>query len=343
MSISFILIAAFLLFVSLVLGYWGALAIVRYGGRFGLNDKPNDRSSHITETLKGGGIGILFSYLVLCLSLRISLFIWLPAFLVSLVSFWGDRNELSPRLRLFLQLLFSGLFLIGTDLSKFLVIDSNLPVFLHLPLRATILIIFLLYITGTANFYNFMDGIDGIAGMMGVVAFSFLAISSYISSGTSAYFVVLIGLSLACVGFLPLNFPRARVFMGDVGSILLGFTFACSSILISSSFIEFVCHSGFLLLFYSDEFLTMIGRIKDKESLTKAHRRHLYQVMVNEGNVAHWKVSLCYVFFQVIICLILLVTKLKGIFPVVVIVFSFGLFAIVNYSIKQKLIREPTV
>jgi Fuc2NAc and GlcNAc transferase len=82
------------------------------------------------------------------------------------------------------------------------------------------------FIVGTANFYNFMDGINGIAGITGVVAFGLLALFGHLHGAGEGMVLCSLCLGAACLGFLPFNMPRARVFMGDVGSVLLGFLFA---------------------------------------------------------------------------------------------------------------------
>jgi len=79
---------------------------------------------------------------------------------------------------------------------------------------------------GTANYYNFMDGINGIAGITGLLGFALLAAYVNLIEGSAAVKGLAVCLSLACLGFLPLNMPKARVFMGDIGSILLGSAFA---------------------------------------------------------------------------------------------------------------------
>jgi Fuc2NAc and GlcNAc transferase len=84
-------------------------------------------------------------------------------------------------------------------------------------------------------------------------------------------------MSLSCIGFLPFNVPKAKVFMGDVGSILLGFIFSGMAVYLFNDVLDFICLSSFLFPFYADELTTMIVRLKDGENLTNAHRRHLYQ------------------------------------------------------------------
>ena len=139
-----------------------------------------------------------------------------------------------------------------------------------------------------------MDGINGIAGITGIVGFGLLAFSAFLSGSDSSFVTLAICMSLSCLGFLPFNMPRARVFMGDVGSILLGFVFAGMVIWLSRNLLDFICLSAFLFPFYADEFTTMAVRIRDGENLTHPHRRHLYQLLTNEKGISHWKISVGY-------------------------------------------------
>jgi UDP-N-acetylmuramyl pentapeptide phosphotransferase/UDP-N-acetylglucosamine-1-phosphate transferase len=101
-------------------------------------------------------------------------------------------------------------------------------------------------------------------------------------------------IALACLGYLPFNMPRARVFMGDVGSILLGFIFAGLVVTLARNHLEMVCFTALLFPFYADEMTTMAVRLQDHENLTHSHRRHLYQLLVNELGIVHWKISIAY-------------------------------------------------
>ncbi len=125
--------------------------------------------------------------------------------------------------------------------------------------RILIALFWIVFIVGTANFYNFMDGINGIAGISGAVGFGLLAFVTY--NTQSEIGLLAACMALTCLGFLPFNLPRARVFMGDVGSILLGSVFAGLVYLSSSTLLDFLCLASFLFLFYADELTTMIVRL----------------------------------------------------------------------------------
>jgi UDP-N-acetylmuramyl pentapeptide phosphotransferase/UDP-N-acetylglucosamine-1-phosphate transferase len=314
------------LICSCIFGALGAWFIYRWGNFFGLIDRSNKRSSHEGIVPKGGGIGILAAFIFASLFLKMALAFWLPATVIALFSLLGDRIEISPKIRLPIQFLVAIIFLFFSYPSPIT----------HHPLP--IIIFFVVFIVATANWYNFMDGINGIAAITGIVAFSLLAAFNILSGGDSHFSVLSICITLSCLGFLPFNMPKAKVFMGDVGSILLGFVFAAIVVMLSNSFLDFVCLAAFLFPFYADEFVTMAVRIKDGENLLKAHRRHFYQLLANEMRIAHWKVSVGYGILQTVVGVGVLLVRPLGILAVIsLLVIFFGGFIWANYFVREKI------
>lgn len=283
---------------SLTLGCAGAWFVMRYGYMVGLMDRPNGRSSHLITTPKGGAIGILAGFIVAAVYLEVSYGLWVPATILALISLLGDRCEISPKVRLIIQFSCSLFFLMCLFYSR----HANF-------LTYCLAFLLAIYIVGTSNFYNFMDGINGIAGITGVIGFILLSAFGILTGADSKYVAISLAIACSCLGFLPYNIPRAKVFMGDVGSILLGFVFACMVVLFSRNLPDFICLAGFIFLFYADELTTMVIRIKDGESLSKPHRRHLYQILANECGINHWKISVGYGVVQLIIGVILIVYR----------------------------------
>jgi Fuc2NAc and GlcNAc transferase len=139
------------------------------------------------------------------------------------------------------------------------------------------------------------------------------------------------------VGFLPFNVPKARVFMGDVGSILLGFVFSGMVVYLSDDVLDFICLMSFIFPFYADELTTMMVRLKNGENLTKAHRRHFYQLLANECKIPHWKVSLGYGLFQFLIAISILLVKNMGLIMVVSALVFYGcFFTICSFIFRKK-------
>ena len=132
--------------------------------------------------------------------------------------------------------------------------------------------------------------------------------------------------------------PKARVFMGDVGSILLGFVFAGMVVWLANSLIDFICLSAFLFPFYADELTTMYVRLRDGENLTHPHRRHLYQLLANEKGISHWKVSVGYGLLQLVVGLsVLLLRDFGSVIVLSLLAAYFGAFIVVSSSIRKNL------
>jgi UDP-N-acetylmuramyl pentapeptide phosphotransferase/UDP-N-acetylglucosamine-1-phosphate transferase len=301
-----------ILFLSFILGVAGAWFISRYAYLFGLLDVPNDRSSHSLPTPRGGGIGILLAFTASSLWLTLPITFWMPAVLLSLISFFDDKLNLSPGTRLVFQFA-AALVVVGFSASvpPFQPVTSALSPFaqylpfLLLPLLAV-------FMVGTANFFNFMDGINGIAGITGAIGFALLAAFAVLNANMPGLALSALCMSAACLGFLPFNVFNASVFMGDVGSILLGFVFAALVIFLSSTAADFLLLAGFLSTFYADTLTTLYIRRRDGEPLSRAHRRHLYQLFTNQLGVAHWRVAVCYGAVQALVGATLLALRPAG-------------------------------
>ena len=295
--------------VSFALAGAGAWAVCRWGSALGMLDRAGHRSSHDGVVPKGGGIGIQAAFVFSAVVLSFPVSFWAPLTTVALFSLYCDKVELPPKLRLPIQFLAAFIILLfalpalSPVLSDLRPLRSDLGSFFSVlnPQSSVLILFFSVFIVGTANYYNFMDGINGIAGIAGVAAFGLLALFC-ITSGIEEVWVALsICMGLACVGFLPFNMPRARVFMGDVGSILLGFVFAAMVVGLTGSVNDFVVLCSFLFPFYADETNTEFVRLRDGENLLTPHRRHIYQLLANEMGIAHWKVSVGYGVLQALV------------------------------------------
>lgn len=310
--------------VSLVLGAAGALAVSRWGNKAGLIDVPTARSSHRQVTPKGGGIGIAAGIGFCAAVVGVPLGVWAPVLGVSLLGLAADRFDIGPGARLAAAFVLAGILLRGMDFSGWAAPSLVTVAFLAV------------FLVGTANFFNFMDGIDGIAGLSGITAFVLLAWHGIFTGAEPALTWLALGAAVACAGFLPFNLPRARVFMGDAGSLTLGFLFAALAAAGARDFFDLACRAAFLLPFYLDELTTMAVRLRDGESLARPHRRHLYQLLANEMGIAHWKVSLGYATAQMAVGLGVLRMMVRG--PLAVILFlaacTIG-FAAVGYRVRR--------
>lgn len=330
----------FILFSCLFCSYAFGWAIYKFGLQFELIDMPCERSSHCKPTPKGGGIGIFLSFLLLSFWFKVPISIWLPSSTIALMGFLGDRRNLHSTLRLFVQVLMALVFIsivIKNDKCYGYLIEIFKENNFLFYLTNLYLII---YIVGTTNFYNFMDGIDGIAGITGIFAFSLLGIYAYFHNKETELILVCFGIAISNVGFLVWNFPKAKIFMGDVGSTFLGFLFSILTIIFSTSIIDFTVMNSFLFLFYADEMVTMYERLKNKEKLNIAHRRHLYQILANEMGISHWKISVSFGFAQCLVGLLVWHFSNRNIFySVYFIILLTCLFYTISYKIRRKYFR----
>jgi Fuc2NAc and GlcNAc transferase len=289
-----------------------------------LMDHPTERSSHDIPTPRGGGVGILLAFILCSLVEKLPTTFLFPGVMLSIISFYGDNFLLSVRFRLIIQSI-AALFLSVPFLAA-----TGIPLLLFLPV--------FIFVVGTTNLYNFMDGIDGIAGITSVVGFGLLAFYNYsvLSISISAYASLAICMALASLGFLFLNLPRARVFLGDVGSILLGFVFSGLVLMLSKDIFDLICLGSFIFPFYADEITTMYVRLRQGENLTVPHRKHLYQLLANEMGFSHWIVSYSYGLVQLPVCLSVIFLKPHGILGITIfLVTCFILFSFVSYLVRN--------
>lgn len=283
----------------------------------------NERSSHKIPTPHGGGVAIALSwffglfYLYFNDSIEPRLFYaLLCGFIVAIVGFFDDIYELNPKIRLFFQLLSATLgllFLGGLDN-----IDLG---FFEIENRVITTSFALLLIIWYINLYNFIDGINGYAGSEAL----FLSIAGFLLFGED--FFVIFGLSV--LGFLYWNFGKAEIFMGDVGSTLLGYSVAIFTIYYANlEATNLWVWIALFSLFWFDATYTLLRRFLNKERLFKAHRKHLYQ-RASRLLSSHSKVVLLGMGYN----LALLFTLLKG-RDLVFFVLSF--LVIITYLIEKK-------
>jgi Fuc2NAc and GlcNAc transferase len=317
-----------LLIICSLLSFFSSLLFAaltaRHGLKAGLIDTPNERSSHTAIIPRSGGIGIWLAFiLVVILFTKYQTFAILAG-IVGLIGLLEDRFSISQKIRLVSMLIISTLVV-----SSFIGIPASvIPILLSL--------FWIVFIAGTANFYNFMDGIDGIAGLTGFVSFGFMAVFSFYIVDNLDVALISMTLSVGCLGFLPFNIPKARVFMGDTGSVFLGFVFASLVIKLSTNISIFLCIIMFLCVFYADALVTIFYRWRRGENILIAHRCHLYQYMCNELKLSHWKVSLMYVLIQFVFGLLALLAYGEGvIWQIIVFLLHGAIFLIIYKYIKR--------
>ena len=261
------------------------LAAQRLGRRLGLLDVPNERSSHQIPTPRTGGIAIVLSVLACFFVARFEVTQttawWLVAgaAAMAVMGVADDVSSLRPSLRLVVQCIVTLYFLLA---SRSVLQTIALPFVRDIPLGVWSIPATLLWMVGMTNIFNFMDGIDGIAASEAVIAAAtFAALFVWRRDFDAALLAALI--AAGAIGFLPFNFPRASVFMGDGGSAALGFLLSGLAVRLAVDDIPFVGSILPLAPFALDGSVTLLRRAWGRENVLRAHRDHYYQRLVRSG------------------------------------------------------------
>ncbi len=257
---------------------------------FNIIDKPNERSSHSTIVLRGGGIIFLMGVWIWSIFFGFH-YLWflIAVTLVAGISFIDDIRSLPDSVRLVCQIF--SMFLLIYEVG---VIQWELWWVVPFALFFSI---------GATNIINFMDGINGITAAYGLSMLTpMLLLNKSLGFIEESYLVVSI---LGILVFSIFNFRpkgKAKCFAGDVGSIGIAFIiiFAIGKLMFATQDITYIV---FFLLYGIDGSLTIFHRIMLHENLGKAHRKHAYQLMANELNMSHVTVSLIYMCLQLIVSL----------------------------------------
>ena len=280
------------------------LAYFKIADRCNIIDRPNERSSHSSVVLRGGGIVFCIGIIIwLCYSLivgKIDIVLDMLPFisgmiLISFVSFIDDVRSLSNSIRLATQ--FIAMILLLFNVFSGIVENFSWIIVLLM------MVVSLVICVGAVNIFNFMDGINGItAGYSLAVLISLLIINNGVLC-IMPNFVdnsFLITVILSVMVFSIFNFRnkgKAKCFAGDVGSIGMAFIllFVIGKLILSTKDVSWLI---FLVVYGIDGCLTIIHRIMLHENLGEGHRKHAFQLMANELGVSHVAVSLMYMILQ---------------------------------------------
>lgn len=295
MWLTYLIIAAILLAAELL--------YFKIADKCNIIDKPNERSSHSSIVLRGGGIIFPLSMLV-WVGLQGAHGDWgvvldhLPflcgLLLIAGVSFWDDVKSLPDSVRLVAQFLAIALMFWNLDI-------------IHWDMWWIVLIALVVFV-GATNVINFMDGINGITA-----GYSFTVLLSLflLNNKHEEPFILNSILSVAILAVLVFSFfnfrpkGKAKSFAGDVGSIGIAYImlFAIGKLILQVNDITWL---AFILVYGVDGVLTIIHRIMLHENLGQAHRKHAYQIMANELGMSHVVVSLIYMGIQLVISLVMI-------------------------------------
>jgi UDP-GlcNAc:undecaprenyl-phosphate GlcNAc-1-phosphate transferase len=262
--------------------------------RFNIIDKPNQRSSHTVQTIRGAGLVfpiIIVATLVFNLFTknpgvyltREPIHFWIALLVLSAISFYDDVKSLSPKFRMLIQ----------TIAVASVVFSSDTVIWQSL--MAIILII------GVINAYNFMDGINGITALYSLVAvitaLIMLELDYQLVIGSEIWWAL--GSALAVFSFYNVR-KQARCFSGDVGAVSVAFilSYWIYGLVIANDNLIYVL---FLGVYGLDSVATIALRLYRKENILEAHRSHLYQLLANEKGWSHVTVSSIYALIQAVL------------------------------------------
>ena len=275
------------------------LLYFKIADKFNIIDKPNERSSHSSIVLRGGGIIFL-----------LGAWIWsaffgfqYPLFLVAVtraagISFVDDIHSLPDSVRLVVQFAAMGLLI----WQLFIMAGEGSFIMASEPwMKIGFIGAALVVCVGATNIYNFMDGINGItAGYSAAVLLPLMIVNRMYNFIDTSFLLVAL---LSIIVFSFFNFRsrgKAKCFAGDVGSVGIAFIllFAIGALIAKTGDITWLV---FLLVYGVDGCLTICHRILLHENLGQAHRKHVYQLMANELKISHPVVSLVYALIQLIV------------------------------------------
>lgn len=251
-----------------------------------LLDHPNHRSSHVQPTPRGGG-SVFCVLFLLCLAVLPGLhlaaadsfkLLGVPALLIALIGFLDDVKGLPAKLRFAVQLGASVLFLYVLKLDYM----QDFHGWLMLLPGVSFLLILLAMVWST-NLYNFMDGTDGIASVEAITVYGIGGLLLWLQGAFQLAYLAWL-LTAGVLGFLMWNWPKAKIFMGDVASSFLGFLIIPFALIGYfkfglSIFVWFILYLSFTL----DATLTLLRRLRHREKVYEAHKLHAYQRLHQAG------------------------------------------------------------
>lgn len=282
-----------------ILSYFFVYLIRRYAEKRQLLDHPNDRSSHSAPMPRGAGLAIVLIvtgaglWSISETGLSRNLIYIVCGIIIAFLGWRDDIHSLSTKMRLAIQSIVAIVSIYGFGYFE----SVTIPLFGVLHLGVVGIVITFLWIIGLTNAYNFMDGIDGLAGGVAFAGgLGWVLLSSNIDYLANS-FVFWIGFAIAAgsLGFLGHNWQPAKIFMGDVASTFLGYTFAVLPLLSADEGGDALMLGTLIMwTFIMDAGVTFIRRVMNREKIFSAHRTHLYQRLVDSG-YKHATISVIYI------------------------------------------------
>lgn len=283
--------AAALLVATAGISAAAVLLLARYARRLGVLDAPGGRKWHSSAVPLVGGLAIFLALLAMSWASGIALdvrYFLLALSIIIAVGLWDDVREISPRLKFAIQIAACGVMIWGAGVELYNVGDLIGWRRIGLSVLAVPLTIFAM--VGVVNSINMMDGLDGLAGSLSLVAFTWFALVA-VQSGLEVQAMAALLLCGAVAGFLLFNLrlpwqKRARVFLGDAGSLMLGFALGWFAIDLTQGYDRTfppIAALWILMLPLVDCVSLMARRLKARTSPFVADRRHIHHLLLARG------------------------------------------------------------
>ena len=322
---NYIIALIFLAILTLVMVFY-----LKAAEKFNIVDRPNERSSHIVHTIRGGGIIFPLAILLQFFAFGFQ-YSWFVAglVLISAVSFMDDLKPLSNRVKLFFHL--GAVALLFYQLQLF-------------DLVWYFIILAIFFVIGTINAVNFMDGINGMTGGYGLITMVTLLYVNSFEKFTDSNTVLSIIIAILVFNFF--NFrKKAKCFAGDVGSVSLAFilVFFLIQLLLKTQNFSYIL---LLLIYGLDVVSTVLFRLIRKENIFEAHRTHFYQFLVNEKKMSHLMVAILYCLAQISINFCLIHFRFSSLAYLAIIILILGMFIVILRFVcegYQRLIKNGSL
>ena len=301
----------------------GIIIYLKMAEKWSIIDQPNSRSSHLVVTKRGGGIIYLIALVIYMISSNFNMpSIIICGLLLGIMGFIDDVKNLDFKIKLIFQCLTIGYFLSTGSYNG---------------LEWYLLILMFFLIISSINILNFMDGINGLTILYSLsFLISFYIINAHIIAFTDSNFLLIVILSNLIIGYFNIR-KKAVCFLGDVGAITMGFIYAVLTITLilkTNSLSPLIL----FLVYFLDSGWTIVERLLAKENIFHPHRKHLYQLLVNEYKLSHLLVASIYFSIQALINITWLLNYEKDLSPIILISI-FGIFSVI-YLLTKKILNK---
>lgn len=313
-------------FISFLLSI-GLLTYLKIAEKWSIIDQPNNRSSHNYTTKRGAGILFLFGLIIYLIYTDFSHYILVTSTLfLGFVGFIDDLKNIHFIKKLLFQLLVIITYIIFQD---------------YILLEWYIILLIFIFLISSINIFNFMDGINGLTILYSLsFLIPFYFINSHITPFINPNYLIIMILCNLIIGVF--NFRKKAIcFVGDVGSITMGFVYATLAILLMIK--TNTLNPVILFVVYGvDAGCTILQRLVAKENIFLPHRKHLYQLLVNELGLSHLLVSSIMVSLQVLINIIWIIYYFeeRSVFFLVSVIF---ILSIIYVLIKKNILKKITI